>query len=87
MDTNPSLPPSPGPPYPGAIEARVGVLEQIAVSTKEILVEIKQHIREIKREMNNMRSDQRSDFRLIFSALVATALGLAGVMAHGLNWL
>lgn len=68
------------PPYDGGMEARVAVLEEIAKSTKEILVEIKGDVRDILR-------DQKSDFRLLFGALIAVALGLAGLMARGFHWL
>jgi hypothetical protein len=61
------------------MEARVAVLEQIAISTKEILVEMKQDIRDIK-------ADQKSDFRILFGALITTALALASLMAHGFKW-
>jgi hypothetical protein len=61
------------------MEARVAVLEQIAKDTKEILVEMKRDIRDI-------RLDQRTDFRLLFSAVIAVAVSLAGVMARGFHW-
>jgi hypothetical protein len=62
------------------VEARLAVLEQIAVSTKEILIEMKADIREL-------RQDQKSDFRITFGALITVAIGLAGLMAHGFKWL
>ncbi len=65
--------------YVANMEARVAVLEQIAKDTKEILVEMKRDIRDI-------RLDQRTDFRLLFSAVIAVAVSLAGVMARGFHW-
>jgi len=62
------------------VEARLAVLEQIAASTKEILIEMKADIREL-------RQDQKSDFRITFGALITVAIGLAGLMAHGFKWL
>jgi hypothetical protein len=44
------------------------------------LVEIKSDVREIKR-------DARTDFRLLFSALIFVAVGLAGLMAKGFHWI
>ena len=44
------------------------------------LSEIKSDIREIKR-------DARTDFRLVFGALIVGALGLAGLMAKGFHWI
>lgn len=77
MDT--SLPPPGEPPYGGNMEARVAVLEQIAVSTKEVLAEIKRDIRDIK-------TDQRTDFRVVFGAVIAASIGLATLIAHGFKW-
>ena len=48
--------------------------------TKSTLVEIKQDIREIKVEA-------KTDFRLLFGALIVVAVGLAGLMARGFHWL
>ncbi len=62
-------------------------LEQIAVSTKEVLTEIKADIREIRTEIRDIRQDQKSNFRIIFGALISVAIGLAGLMAHGFKWL
>lgn len=84
-----ALPPGPpsGPP-PGGIltsphnepmESRVAKLEAAMEHVQRDLGEIKTDIREIKR-------DARGDFRLIFGALIAVALGLAGMMAKGFGW-
>lgn len=42
---------------------------------------------ELKAELNGLRSEARGDFRLIFGAIIAAALGLAGLMAKGFHWL
>ncbi len=57
------------------MEARIACLEEIATSAKEVLVEMRQDIREI-------RADRKTDFRLVFGALIGAALGLAGLVAH-----
>ena len=44
------------------------------------LTEIKSDVREIKR-------DARTDFRLLFGAIIFVALGLAGLMARGFHWI
>jgi hypothetical protein len=44
-------------------------------------------IGEIKTEIREMRIDARTDFRLTFGVLIATALGLAGIMAKGFGWI
>ncbi len=75
-----SLPKHPPTPYTTEMEARIAVLEQIAKDTKDILVDMKQDIRDI-------RHDQKTDFRLLFGALISAAIGLSYLMAHGFRWL
>ena len=48
---------------------------------------IQREISELKTEVRGIRSDARTDFRLLFGALIAVALGLAGLMAKGFGWL
>lgn len=62
------------------MQARVAKLESDIEHIKNTLKEIKEDVREIKR-------DTRSDFRILFGALITLALGLAGLMAKGFNWL
>lgn len=62
------------------LEARVAKLE----STVE---HIQRDIAELKADVRGIRADMRTDFRLTFGALIATALGLAGLMAKGFGWL
>ncbi len=64
----------------GDMQARVAKLESDVEHMKNTLKEIKDDVREIKR-------DARSDFRILFGALITVALGLAGLMAKGFNWL
>jgi hypothetical protein len=73
--------------YAAQMEARVAVLEQIAKDTEEILVEMKQDIRDIRGELTDIRKDQKTDFRLLFGALISVALGQSYLMAHGFHWL
>jgi hypothetical protein len=67
-----------GPHDPG-MEARVAKLEAHIEHIQSDLNEIKTDIREIKR-------DARTDFRLLFGALIFLALGLAGIM-EGFHWI
>lgn len=41
----------------------------------------------MKADARETKRDQRTDFRLTFGALIAVALGLAGLMAKGFHWL
>jgi len=85
------LPNTGGPPAPpiaasgnggdnGGMEARVAKLEASVDY-------IQREISELKTEVRGIRSDARTDFRLLFGALIAVALGLAGLMAKGFGWL
>lgn len=65
---------------PSGIEPRVARLEA-SVS------HIESDIRDIKTDIKDLRKADESNFRIIFSAIIATALTLAGLMAKGFGWL
>ena len=77
MDTH--LPGAGGPSDAG-LEPRVAKLEAHIGHIQTDIADIKTDVREIKR-------DARTDFRLLFGALIFVALGLAGVMAKGFHWI
>ncbi|ENY0908437.1 hypothetical protein ACFVGI_000881 [Serratia marcescens] len=64
----------------GGMQARVAKLESDVDHIKKAIDDVKADVREIKR-------DARTDFRLLFGALIFVALGLAGLMAKGFHWL
>ena len=61
------------------MEARVAKLE---ADVGHILKAIER----IDRAIEGLRSDARTDFRLMFGAIIAVALGLATMMAKGFHW-
>ncbi|ECM3181141.1 hypothetical protein QB94_12990 [Salmonella enterica subsp. enterica serovar Newport] len=61
------------------MESRVAKLESDVGHINSTLQEMKDDIREIRRDL-------RSDFRIIFGALISVAIGLAGLMAKGFHW-
>ncbi|EAO1992175.1 hypothetical protein E0G79_20575 [Salmonella enterica] len=61
------------------MEARVAKLESDVEHIKFTMQEIKDDVRELRR-------DHRTDFRLLFGAIITVALGLAGIMAKGFHW-
>lgn len=63
----------------GMTEARLGKVESD-------VGHIKSTIREIRDDVREMRRDSRTDFRLLFGAIITVALGLAGIMAKGFHW-
>ena len=66
--------------YPGDMESRVAVLEQIARSTTAAL-------ERLDRRLDVMEREQRSDFRWLLGLILAQTGALLGVMAHGFHWL
>ena len=62
------------------MEARVAVLEAH-------VGHIETDIADIKRDLGGLRDNARTDFRILFGALIAVALGLAGLLAKGFGWI
>jgi hypothetical protein len=77
---SPPLATSGGGPHDPGMEARVAKLEAHIEHIQSDINEIKSDVREIKR-------DARTDFRLLFGAVIVVALGLAGLMAKGFHWI
>lgn len=48
---------------------------------------IEREITDLKTEVRGLRSDARSDFRILFGSLITLAIGLTGLMAKGFGWL
>ncbi|WP_350307548.1 hypothetical protein [Photorhabdus viridis] len=73
------------------LEARVARLESDVEHIKKSIDEVKADVREMKKDtrtdFKEMKSDARTDFRLLFGAIIAVALGLAGLMAKGFHWI
>jgi hypothetical protein len=64
----------------GGMEARVAKLEAgIEFIGREIT--------EIKNDVRSLRDNARTDFRVLFGAIIVAALGLAGIIAKGFHWL
>jgi len=62
------------------MEARIAKVESDVGHLLRDLTDIKTDIREIK-------GHARDDFRILFGALIIVAIGLAGLLAKGFNWL
>ncbi len=79
-----------GPPHDPAMQARIAVLEEIAASTKEALLDLWQELRALRTETSRrdeaVRDAQERDFRILFAALMSVAIGLAAMMAKGFHW-
>jgi hypothetical protein len=66
------------------MEARIAKLEATVEHIQSDVRDIKTEMREVRQDVTGIRT---TDFRLILGAIIAVALGLAGIMAHGFHWL
>jgi hypothetical protein len=62
------------------VEAKVVKLESTVEYIQRDLADIKTDVRDIKKASS-------ADFRIMFGALIAVSLGLAGLMAKGFQWI
>jgi hypothetical protein len=72
--------------HDGGMEARVAVLEQIAKTTADTLIDIKVEMREIRSDLRAMREKHDVDFRITFAAGTAAVLSVVALMAKGFHW-
>lgn len=96
---SPGGPPRPPPPVAppsgggdnGHMEHRLSKLEIAFEHLQKDVTEIKSDVKDLGRESKvdfaGVRADMQSDFRLSFGAIIAVALGLAGMMAKGFGWI
>lgn len=79
------------PPYDGGMEARIAKLEagvsHLESDVKDIKVDLRAIRADHKDDWRSIRADQRTDFRTTWAGLIATALGLAALMAKGFGWI
>ncbi|MER2539357.1 MAG: hypothetical protein ABTQ26_08960 [Azonexus sp.] len=72
---------------PSGIEPRVARLEASVSHIERDVTDIRGDIREIRTDIKELRKVDESNFRALFGAIIAVALGLAGLMAKGFHWL
>lgn len=71
----------------GGMEARVAKLEASMEFAQRELGEIKTTLRGHDGKFDGVRDRMERDFRILFGAMIAATLGLAGLMAKGFGWL
>jgi hypothetical protein len=74
-------------PFPNSVRrhAEAEGLEA-RVTRLETVIEFQRSLAEMKAELQTMRTDARSYFWLILSALIVIALGLAWLLTNGFRW-
>lgn len=70
-----------------SIDGRMGRMESDISYIKRDISDIKVDIKDMGGKIQDIRKDMQGDFRLTFGALIAVALGLAGIMARGFGWI
>ena len=74
-----------------SLEPRVAKLEAAVEHIEQEITEVRGDVGELRGEMaaefRAVRANMRTDFRILFDALIAATLGLAGLTAHGFHWL
>jgi tetrahydromethanopterin S-methyltransferase subunit G len=68
------------PPDDGKVEPRLARIETV-------LEYVQGDVSELKGDFREMRKESRSDFRLLFGAIITVALGITALMAKGFHWL
>lgn len=68
----------------GGMESRIARLESAVEYIQRDVHEMKGDIKSLRGEVSSIRT---TDFRLLFGAIIAVAVGLAGIMAKGFGWL
>jgi hypothetical protein len=70
-----------------SMDGRVARIESDISYIKRDIQDIKGDIKDVRSDIKDIRTDMRTDFRITFGALIAVALGLAGIMARGFGWM
>ncbi|HHT0302210.1 TPA: hypothetical protein ACTW34_000651 [Raoultella planticola] len=70
-----------------SVDGRMGRMESDISYIKRDINDVKDDIKDVRNDIKDIRKDMKGDFRLTFGALIAVALGLAGLMARGFGWI
>lgn len=63
------------------------VRSEMSAEFKQVRSEMQDGFKSVSEEFKQVRAEIRTDFRLLFGALITVTLGLAGLMAKGFGWL
>jgi hypothetical protein len=70
-------------PYDGGMDTRLTKLETAVDYIQRDIKQLKDDMRAVRSDIAGIRT---TDFRLLFGAIIAVALGLSGLMAKGFHW-
>lgn len=66
------------------MEPRLAKLETAVEFIQRDIKELKEGLRTVQSDITSIRT---TDFRILFGAIIAVALGLAGLISKGFHWL
>ena len=73
--------------YDPHLEARVASLETAMQFVVDAIREIKSEIKELRGEVKDLSAQMRSDFRILFGAIITLGIGQAGLLARAFGWI
>ena len=69
------------------LDTRLARVEVTLEHIGEDLNGLRTDFRDLRNDMNHLRDQSRMDFRVLFSAMISLALGMAALMAKGFHWI
>ena len=63
-----------------------GLRAEMKAGMNGLRADLKDDLRGMRLELTALRSDQRADFRLLISLIIAISGAGLGIMAHGFHW-
>lgn len=61
-------------------------LRDLRTEVRDFKGEMRDFQKEVRSEFRDVRYQARTDFRLLFGALITVAVGMAALMAKGFHW-
>jgi anti-sigma-K factor RskA len=62
-------------------------LRDLRTEVRDFKGEMRDFQKEVRSEFRDVRYQARTDFRLLFGALITVAVGMAALMAKGFHWI
>lgn len=73
---------------PSGLDARLAKVEAHVEHIQTDIAEIKTDLKDLRKtDIAGLRKTDDSNFRILFAAIIFVALGLAGLMAKGFDWI
>src|SRR6187402_1976988 len=73
--------------FKGEVLEFKGEMREFRSEMREFKGEMREFQKEVRSEFRDVRHQARTDFRLLFGALISLAIGMATLMAKGFHWI